>query len=185
MWDLPPTERRRSATPAAPALVPFVLAIGPAIVAIGLARREGRGALGRLRRSLTLRPKDRRWYLVLLLPVGWALAVVAAAVALGEPTSLSDSFRATDLIVPLVVLIPAASRLHGPRRMNPRPSCRHTKQRSDEAVGVARPPGPPGTRGRRSRHLSPPRSPPSATNARGIHRVLGHNPTCRQASEPC
>jgi hypothetical protein len=72
---------------AAPALVPFILAIGPAFIAVGLAFREGHGALRRLGRSLTLRPADTRWYLVLLIPVGWALAVVGVAVALGEPTT--------------------------------------------------------------------------------------------------
>lgn len=37
------------ATGAAPALVPFLLAIGPAIIAVGLAWREGHGAVRRLR----------------------------------------------------------------------------------------------------------------------------------------
>ena len=92
----------------APALVPFALALGPAVIAAGLAWRDGGGAPGRLRRSLTLRPRDRRWYLVLLLPVGWALAVVVTAVVLGEPThGLFATLGPMALIIPLVVLIPA------------------------------------------------------------------------------
>ena len=35
--------------------------------------------------SLTIRPADRRWYLVLLIPVLWSLATVGVAVGLGEP----------------------------------------------------------------------------------------------------
>ena len=93
---------------AAPALVPFILAIGPAFIAVGLAFREGHGALRRLGRSLTLRPADARWYLVLLIPVGWALAVVGVAVALGEPTrGLFDELTLTALFIPLVVVLPA------------------------------------------------------------------------------
>jgi membrane protease YdiL (CAAX protease family) len=96
------------ASASAPALVPFALAIGPAVIGGVLAWREGGAALGRLRRSLTLRPADPRWYLVVLLPIVWAFAVVAAAVALGEPTAgLFATLGPTALIVPLVVLIPA------------------------------------------------------------------------------
>ena len=95
-------------SPAAPALVPFVLALGPAFIAGVLAWREGGGALGRLKRSLTLRPADPRWYLVILIPIAWALTVIAAAIALGEPTAgLFATLGPTALIVPLVVLIPA------------------------------------------------------------------------------
>jgi membrane protease YdiL (CAAX protease family) len=90
------------------AIVPFALAFIPAVIAIGLAWREGHGALRRLLHSLTIRPQDRRWYLVLLLPVAWALAVIAIAVALGQPTAgLFDHLAPTALIVPLVVFLPA------------------------------------------------------------------------------
>jgi membrane protease YdiL (CAAX protease family) len=93
---------------AAPALVPFILAIGPAFIAVGLAWREGHGALRRLGRSLTLRPADAHWYLVLLIPVGWALAVVGVALALGEPTTgLFDELTLSALFIPFVVVLPA------------------------------------------------------------------------------
>lgn len=96
------------ASGAAPALVPFLLALGPAFIAAGLAWREGHGALRRLRQSLTLRPVDARWYLVLAIPVLWAFGVVAVAVALGEPTAgLLDGLTPAALLIPLVVLLPA------------------------------------------------------------------------------
>ena len=89
-------------------LLPFVLALGPAFVASGLARAEGGNALGRLWRSVVRRPTDARWYLVLLLPIAWALAVAIVAVAMGEPaTDLFDELSPAALIIPLVVLIPA------------------------------------------------------------------------------
>ena len=93
-------------TPAA--LLPFVLAFAPAVFALGLAWREGDGALRRLVHSLTIRPADRRWYLVLAIPVLWSLGTVAVAVALGEPVEglFATAFPAV-LIVPLVVLLPA------------------------------------------------------------------------------
>ncbi len=93
-------------TPAA--LLPFVLAFGPAVFALGIAWREGDGALRRLVHSLTIRPADRRWYLVLLIPVLWSLGTVAVAVGLGEPVdgTVRAVFPAV-LIVPLVVLLPA------------------------------------------------------------------------------
>ena len=92
------------------AIVPFALAFVPAFIAIGLAWREGHGAVRRLFHSLTIRPQDRRWYLVLLLPVAWALAVIAVAVAVGQPaTSLFDRLTPTALIVPLVVFLPAVA----------------------------------------------------------------------------
>src|SRR5688500_1238133 len=68
-----------------PALVPFILAIGPTVIALALAWREGHGALRRLLRSLKIRPADRRWYLVLAIPVLWSLGTVIVAVATGEP----------------------------------------------------------------------------------------------------
>jgi membrane protease YdiL (CAAX protease family) len=93
---------------AAPALVPFVLAVGPAVVALTLARRESRGALSGLLHSLTIRPADRRWYLVVAIPVAWALATVAATVVLGEPVDgLFDALFPAILIIPLVVIVPA------------------------------------------------------------------------------
>jgi membrane protease YdiL (CAAX protease family) len=96
------------ATSAMPATVPFVLALGPALIAFGLAWREGGGAVRRLAKTATVRPADRRWFLVLLLPVGWALAAVAVAVALGQTSAgLFDKLTPTALIVPLVVLVPA------------------------------------------------------------------------------
>src|SRR5687767_8188483 len=69
------------------ALVPFILALGPTVIAVALASREGHGALGRLRHSLTLRPPRRRWYLVLGLPIVWALATVGIAVLMGTPAA--------------------------------------------------------------------------------------------------
>lgn len=103
-----------SATLAAPdseivaAYVPFVLAIGPAVIAVTLAWREGHGSAGRLWRSLGRRPAKARWYLVLLLPVLWAFAVVGVAVGLGEPTAgLFDDLLPGAVIIPLVVLLPA------------------------------------------------------------------------------
>ncbi len=90
------------------AALPFVLAIGPTAFAVALAWREGHGAIRDLARSLTIRPVDRRWYLVLAIPVAWSLATVAVAVGLGEPISgLFDSVFPAILIVPLVVLLPA------------------------------------------------------------------------------
>ena len=92
----------------APAMVPFILAIGPLVIAIALAWREGQGALRRLLHSLTIRPADHRWYLVLAIPVIWSITTVAAAVGLGEPTAgLFDTVFPAVLIVPLVVLLPA------------------------------------------------------------------------------
>jgi membrane protease YdiL (CAAX protease family) len=91
-----------------PALMPFILAVVPAGFAVVLAAREGRGAVRRLFHSLTIRPSQRRWYLALLIPVVWAPATVAIAVALGEPTTgLFDKIFPAILIVPLVVLLPA------------------------------------------------------------------------------
>jgi uncharacterized protein len=97
-----------AASSAAPEGVPFLLALGPAVVAALLAFREGRGALRSLRRSLTRRPADRRWYLVVLIPIAWALGVVAVAVVLGEPIDgLFADLSPAALVIPLVVLIPA------------------------------------------------------------------------------
>jgi len=93
---------------ASPALIPFVLAVGPALIAVGLAWREGDGALGRLWHSLSIRPRDRRWYLVLVIPVGWALATVATTMLLGPRSDGPfDTLFPAILIIPLVVLVPA------------------------------------------------------------------------------
>src|SRR6185436_4957613 len=53
-------------------VAPFVLALGPLVVALGLALVEGNGALARLGRTLTLIPANRLWFLVIVLPVVWA-----------------------------------------------------------------------------------------------------------------
>jgi uncharacterized protein len=91
-----------------PSLSPFMLALGPLVVALLLAWREGNGSVRSLLAMLTRRPRDARWYLVLLLPVAWALAVVLAAVLLGEPTDgIFAGVDASILIVVLVVMIPA------------------------------------------------------------------------------
>lgn len=91
-----------------PALLPFILAVAPAIIAIVLAWREGRDALRLLGHSLTIRPSDRRWYLVLLVPVAWSLTTVAVAIATGgSPAGLFDALFPAVLIIPLVVLLPA------------------------------------------------------------------------------
>ena len=90
------------------AMLPFVLALGPTVIALAIAWREGVGALRRLVHSLTIRPTDRRWYLVLLIPVLWSLATVGVAVGLGEPVAgLFVSLFPAVLIIPIVVLIPA------------------------------------------------------------------------------
>ena len=93
---------------AEPTILAFALALPPAAIAIGLAWREGDGALGRLLRSATMRPANPMWYLALLIPVGAFLAVDLVAVALGQPASgLFDDVFPAVLVVPLVVLVPA------------------------------------------------------------------------------
>lgn len=94
--------------PVAPQLVPFLLAIGPAIIALAIAWRVGHGSLRNLVRLLWRRPNQLRWYLVLALPIGWALATLAVGMAMGAVASdpFRDAFPAA-LIVPLVVLVPA------------------------------------------------------------------------------
>ena len=58
--------------------------------------------------SLTVRPANPMWYLVLLIPFGAFLAVDLVAVALGESADgLFDDVFPAVLIVPLVVLLPA------------------------------------------------------------------------------
>ncbi len=91
-----------------PSLLAFALALAPAAIAIGLAWREGGGAVRGLLRQLTVRPADPIWYAVLLLPAAAFVAVDVVAVALGEPVAgLFDDLFPAILIVPLVVLIPA------------------------------------------------------------------------------
>jgi membrane protease YdiL (CAAX protease family) len=93
---------------AEPTLLAFGLALPPALIAIGLAWREGNGALRRLLKSLAVRPANPMWYLVLLLPLVAFLAVDVVAVVLGEPAAgLFDDVFPAVLIVPLVVLLPA------------------------------------------------------------------------------
>lgn len=96
------------ASGAQPTLLAFALALPPALIAIALAWREGNGAVGRLFRQLTVRPKNPVWYLVLLIPLGAFLAVDAIAIAFGAPVDgLFDDLFPAVLIVPLVVLLPA------------------------------------------------------------------------------
>jgi CAAX protease family protein len=96
------------ASDAEPVLLAFPLALAPAVIAIGLAWREGHGAVGALLRQLTVLPQRPIWYLTLLLPAAAFIAVAAIAVALGEPvTGLFDGLFPAILIVPLVVLLPA------------------------------------------------------------------------------
>ena len=97
-----------AATSTSPALVPFALALGPAVIAFVLAWRERTGALRRLLRAYTVRPRSRRWYLVLLIPVLWALAVDVVALVGGQvPAGLFDTITPAAIAVPLVVLVPA------------------------------------------------------------------------------
>lgn len=92
------------------AVLPFILALGPTVIAVVLAWREGGGAVARLRRSLTKRPTRRIWYLVLAIPILWALTTVVVAMALGKPTTgLFDNVSPTILVIFLVVLIPAVA----------------------------------------------------------------------------
>ncbi len=62
-----------------PALVPFVLALGPTAFALVFAWREGDGALRRLLATAITRPNRRAWYALVALPVAWALTVVGVA----------------------------------------------------------------------------------------------------------
>jgi membrane protease YdiL (CAAX protease family) len=90
------------------ALVPFVLAFGPAVLAVLLAWREGNGAVRRLLITAITRPSRRAWYALVGLPFAWALAVVAIAFALGDPAAgVFDKVFPAIVMVPLVVLIPA------------------------------------------------------------------------------
>ena len=91
-----------------PDLAPFVLALGPLVVVLGLALLEGNGALTRLGRTLTLIPANRLWFLVVVLPVVWAVTVLIVAIVAGAPAEgLFDGVGLQTLVVLLVVLIPA------------------------------------------------------------------------------
>jgi uncharacterized protein len=89
-------------------LAPFLLALGPAVVAVVLALWEGNDALGRLWRMLTKIPDNVLWFLAVAVPVAWALTVLIAAIVAGEQTEgLFDGVGLSSLLVLLVVLIPA------------------------------------------------------------------------------
>jgi len=89
-------------------VAPFVLALGPLVVALGLALAEGNGAIKRLFRTLTVIPQNRLWFLVIVLPVVWAVTVLIVAIVAGAPTAgLFDGVGLQSLVVLLVVLIPA------------------------------------------------------------------------------
>jgi CAAX protease family protein len=91
-----------------PTLVPFVLALGPTVIALSFAAREGDGAVRRLLRTAMTRPDGRAWYALIALPVVWSLSVVGIAIALGDPAvGVFDKVLPAIVIVPLVVLIPA------------------------------------------------------------------------------
>ena len=91
-----------------PALLPFVLAFGPTAVALALAWREGDGAVRRLLRTAITGPNRRLWYAVVALPLVWAGATIAVAIALGQPTAgIFDKTFPAILFIPLLVLLPA------------------------------------------------------------------------------
>ncbi len=93
---------------APPALVPFVLALGPLVFALLFAWREGNGAVRRLLATAVTRPDRRAWYALVALPVAWALAVVGVALALGDPArGVFDKVFPAIVFIPLLVLIPA------------------------------------------------------------------------------
>ena len=78
------------------------------MIAIGLAWREGDGAVARLVGQLRVLPRNPILYGVLLIPLAAFLAVDVIAVALGEPVAgLFDNVFPAIVIVPLVVLLPA------------------------------------------------------------------------------
>jgi uncharacterized protein len=97
-----------SAAGVSPALLPFVLALGPTGIAIAMAWREGDGAVRRLLRTAVTRPPRRLWYAIVAVPVAWAFAVIGVSLALGDPaTGILAKAVPAIFIVPLVVLIPA------------------------------------------------------------------------------
>jgi uncharacterized protein len=91
-----------------PDLAPFVLALGPLVIAVAIAVWEGNDALGRLLRMLTKIPDNVLWFLAIAVPVAWALTVLIVAIFAGAPVDgLFDGVGLSSLLVLLVVLIPA------------------------------------------------------------------------------
>jgi hypothetical protein len=89
-------------------LAPFLLALGPLVVAVAIAAWEGNDALGRLWRMLTKIPDNVLWFLTIAVPLAWALTVLIAAIVAGEPVEgIFDGVGLSSLLVLLVVLIPA------------------------------------------------------------------------------
>ena len=95
--------------PAVPTeIAPFMLALGPLVIAVALAWGEGNDALGRLWRMLTKIPDNVLWFLAIAVPAAWALTVLIVAVVAGAPAEgLFDGVGLSSLLVLLVVLIPA------------------------------------------------------------------------------
>ena len=95
--------------PAMPTEVaPFVLALGPLVIAVAIALWEGNDALGRLWRMLIKIPDNVLWFLAIAVPIAWALTVLIVAIFTGEQTAgLFDGVGLSSLLVLLVVLIPA------------------------------------------------------------------------------
>ena len=91
-----------------PDLAPFVLALGPLVIAAAIAWWEGNDALGRLLRMLTKIPDNVLWFLAIAVPVAWALTVLIVAIVAGAPVEgLFDGVGLSSLLVLLVVLVPA------------------------------------------------------------------------------
>jgi uncharacterized protein len=89
-------------------LAPFMLALGPLVIALAIAWWEGNGALGRLWQMLTKVPHNVLWFLAIAVPVAWALTVLIVAIFTGEQTEgIFDGVGLSSLLVFLVVLIPA------------------------------------------------------------------------------
>ena len=89
-------------------VAPFVLAIGPLVIALAIAAWEGNDALGRLMRTLTKIPDNVLWFLAVAVPIAWALTVVIVAIVTGAPAEgLFDGVGLSSLLVLLVVLVPA------------------------------------------------------------------------------
>ena len=91
-----------------PALVPFVLALGPTVFALLFAWREGDGAVRRLLAMAVRRPNRRAWYAARRAARRLGARVVGVAIALGDPAvGVFDKVFPAIVIVPLIVLIPA------------------------------------------------------------------------------
>ena len=89
-------------------LAPFVLALGPVVIAVAIALWEGNDALSRLLRMLTKIPDNVLWFLAIAVPVAWALTVLIVAIFAGAPVEgLFDGVGLQSLLVLLVVLVPA------------------------------------------------------------------------------